>query len=197
MDNAPGTEVSTSHRILRCSPFAAAAICFLLPFFSVSSCGANSAVASSTGVEIVVGAEPDVEAPDGGQVAPGDPIVAEARSISQAARPWAVLAAILVAAGIVLMVRMARHHRIAALLIAACAVGALFQVAGAVDIPSSDGTPGDGLLLAIVVLATAALWQVCALAFLAVRAALRPTMNPEWEAQRAEAASCAESPERA
>src|SRR5690348_4275840 len=193
MDNGRRTEVSATHKALRCSPFAVVALCFLLPFFSVSSCGEDSPVASSTGIEIVVGADPSVEAPDGGEVAPGDPTVADARSISQAARPWAILAAVLVAAGVVLMVRMARRHRIAAFLIAVCAVGALFQVAGAVDTSSGNGSPEGGLILAVLVLLLAALWQACALAFLAVRAALRPRMNPEWEAQQADVASHAES----
>ncbi len=43
------------------------------------------------------------------------------------------------------------------------------------------------MLLASLVLLLAAVWQACALVFLAVRSALHPTMNPEWEAQLSEA----------
>ncbi len=182
MDTNPHPSVSARRRALRCSPFAIVALCFLLPMFSVSSCGEDQTMVSSTGIDVVLGAEPDVVSTDTQTGQPDRAIEAEARSISQAARPWATAALILAIAGIVLMVRMARYHRIVAFAIAVAAFGALLKVLGALDASPGDGMPGDGVLLPSAVLFLAAVWQACALTFIAVRSAVNPGMNPEWEA---------------
>ena len=186
MDDKRHPVVSKRHKALRCFPFVAVALCFLLPMFSVSSCGEGQTTVESTGIEVVLGADPVVVTADKQTRQSDRTIESEARSISQAARPWAIAALILAIAGIVLMVTTVRLHRIVAFAVAVAAFGALAKVWGAVDVQSGDGTPGGGLLLASAVLFLAAVWQAGALTFLAVRSALNPELNPEWEAQRGE-----------
>jgi len=180
MDDEPQQVVSGWRRGLRCSPFVVVAFCFFLPFFSVSSCDTGPQV-TATGVGIVVGANPDVE--QTGHTAPhAGRFESEARSIQHAARPWTTAALILMIVGIVLMVRVGRLYRVTSLAIPAAAFGAVLKIWGAVDVPSGDATPDDGLLLASVVLFLTMVWQACALTFLVVRSALNPRMNAEWEA---------------
>ena len=191
MDDQRQPPVSGWRKGLRCLPFAVVTLCFLLPFFSVSSCtdSGDGPQATGLGIGIIAGAKPDVEQigptvqPPGPPIASEVQIESEAKSISQDARPWATAALILAIAGTVLMVRMGRLYRITSLAISAAALGAMFMIWGAVNVPSGDGTPNVGLLLASLVLFLTVVWQACAVTFLAVRAALNPRMNTEWEAQ--------------
>lgn len=63
------------------------------------------------------------------------------------------------------------------------ALGAVFKIWGAIDVPPGDGTPGDGLLLGSAVLLLTAVWQACAFTFFVVRSALNPRMNAAWETE--------------
>jgi hypothetical protein len=201
MDDQQQRPVSGWRKGLRCFPFAVVTLCFLLPFFTVSSCTDNGDGPQATGfgIGIIAGVKPGVEQIRPAQQPSGPPIASEAQieseawSISQDARPWATAALILAFAGTVLMVRMGRLYRITSLAISAAALGAMFNIWGAVNVPSGDGTPNVGLLIASVVLFLTVVWQACAVTLLAVRAALNPRMNPEWEAQ-AEKAAGAYSP---
>lgn len=181
MDDEPQQVVPGWRRGLRCSPFVVVALCFLLPFFSVTSCDTGPQ-ATATGIEVVLGTNPAVEQ-TGHTVPHQGRFESDARSISQAARPWATATLILAIVGIVLMVRVGRLFRLTSLAISAAALGAVFKIWGAIDVPPGDGTPGDGLLLGGMVLLLTVVWQACALTFLVVRSALNARMNAEWEAQ--------------
>ncbi len=62
MDENPQAVVSGTHKALRCSPFVVVALCFFLPFFSVSSCGtADQTVVTDMGIQVVAGADPGVD----------------------------------------------------------------------------------------------------------------------------------------
>ena len=179
MDAERQPVISGRRRGLRCAPLAAFLLCFLLPFFSVTSCDGTEATV--TGIQVVLGANPDVQPAEqrhGSPSAIDSELESEARSISQAARPWATGGLILAIVGIVLMVRVNRLHRVTSLAISAAALGAMVKMWGVAPLDA-----GAGLLLGSVVLLVTVVWQACALTFLAVRSALNPQMNPEWEGQ--------------
>jgi hypothetical protein len=98
-------------RLLRATPFALVVFCFLLPFFSLSSCGGETET-YATGFQIVAGSQLIKEqvkqpAPFGAPPqAPRRPIGhdTQAQPIAEAARPWVALTLIVVAVGGCLMV---------------------------------------------------------------------------------------------
>jgi hypothetical protein len=164
-----GKPLSGWVRARRCSPFLAVALCFGLPFFSVSSCSGGTQ-ATASGVGIVLGADPVIDQGPG-VAEPVDGVADPAKSISRAARPWAIATLMLVSLGGVLAARMLRRHRIVSLATSVAAFGAATGIWAAVGL-AGDGQAESGLLLTSAILLLTAVWQVCAVVFLAVRAAL-------------------------
>jgi hypothetical protein len=169
-------------RARRCSPFLAVALCFGLPFFSVSSCEGGTQ-ATTSGVGIVLGADPVIDQGPG-VAEPVDGVVDESKSISRAARPWAIATLILVSVGGMVAARVRRLHRVTSLASSVAAFSAATGIWAAVGL-SADGQVEGGLLFASAILLLTAVWQVCALVFLAVRAALASGGSEpapaEWE----------------
>lgn len=86
-------------RLLRATPFALVVFCFLLAFFSLSSCSGDTET-DATGFQIVAGTQLIKKDVNRGPVGPDE----QAQSIAAAARPWVALTLIVVAVGGSLMV---------------------------------------------------------------------------------------------
>jgi hypothetical protein len=168
---------------VRCVPFTAVVLCFLLPLFTVSSCSddseASQAQATATGVDVVLGriiyahptAGPDAQA--------SADVQAEAQSISRAARPWAIITLILCGLGIALALSVRRHPRLVNAGVSAATFGAVIMISSAVSAPvDGSGQGGSGLLLATLVLLLSLAFQVCVFIWLAIAHALRPRSHP-------------------
>jgi len=94
-------------RMLRSTPFAAVVLCFLLPFFSLSSCD-DGTETDATGFQIVAGSRLTQEQvkqplffgtrPPKVRLGPIGPD-AEAQTVAGAARPWIAITLIVVALG--------------------------------------------------------------------------------------------------
>jgi hypothetical protein len=102
-------------RLLRSTPFLVVVVCFLLPFFSLSSCD-DGTETDATGFQIVAGSrlvQERVKQPLFYGKAPLGPIGpdAEAQAVADAARPWVGLTLIIVALGGGLMVTKDRRWR--------------------------------------------------------------------------------------
>lgn len=173
------------YRAIRCVPFAAVMLCFLLPFFTVSSCSddseAPSADATATGVDVVLGrvihATPDNQ--------PAAEVQAEAQSLSRSARPWAIITLILCGLGIALSLGVRRRHRLVNAGVSAATLWAVIMIWRAVTAPADGGAnPDSGLLLASLVLALSLGLQVCVFIWLGLAHALRPRTNPVAEGER-------------
>jgi len=94
-------------RLLRATPFGLVVVCFLLPFFSLSSCE-DGTETDATGVQIVAGSrlsQEQVKQPlFFGSPPPKVPLWpigpdAQAQTVADAARPWVALTLIVVALG--------------------------------------------------------------------------------------------------
>jgi len=187
-------------RCLRCTPFIAVVLCFLLPFFSVSSCDAGTNT-DATGFDIVVGAklikqqtaQPLYLIPDDGSGTPPpmphvrlgpigpDP---EAQAVLRRARLWTVTALMLAALGGCMAAALDRRRRPVVATVATAASAALILAGSAMTggPPAQDGVSIEkGMILAILILLGTAIWQVGAMIRSAGRTAeLRPvTAGPD------------------
>ena len=177
-------------RGLRCTPFIVVSLCFLLPFFSVSSCDSGTETEAS-GLDIVMGAklikqqtkQPLYLIPDDGSGSPPPvpnvrlgPIGPdlEAQAALGRARPWTATALVIVALGACLAVALKRRRRAAVAIAATVAFAALIQAGFAI----TDGPPTQadvsiekGMILAILILLGTAIRQVGAI----IRSANRMT----------------------
>jgi hypothetical protein len=170
-------------RGMRGVPFLVVALCFLLPFFSASSCGSGVST-TATGLDIVTGkrlvaqrtsqplcvnTDPSTCPPPPRLGAAGpDPI---AQAVSHAAQPWAITALALVLVGAALVVLVNRYWRAAALTIAGAALAALLRMGDAFHARSEDISWETGAQLAILILLITIVW-VGVLAIKASRATL-------------------------
>ena len=152
-------------RPFRCVPFVVVALCFLLPFFSASSCGSGRHT-TATGVDIITGAQLVAQQTRqpllyGGHVELGpigpDP---EAQAVSREARPWTIIALALAMLGAVLVVVLRRHWRAASAVAATATLAALIQVESAFHAPRQDISSDTGLMLAYTILFGTAIWQI-------------------------------------
>lgn len=175
----------TAPRALRSIPFAAVVCCFLLPFFSVSSCDAGTET-DATGFQIVAGSrliQEQVKQPvflvpdDGSGSQPAVPQVplgpigpdAQAQSVADAARPWVVLTLAVVALGGCLVVAMNRRWRVIRPIAAGLALSTWIGAA----IAAGDGAPKHsgaelslewGFVLALLILIATFVWGMWAMA---------------------------------
>jgi lysylphosphatidylglycerol synthetase-like protein (DUF2156 family) len=148
-------------------------LCFLLPFFTASSCGSGRET-TATGVDIVLGAKLTAQQTSQPLFATGKelgPIGAdpEAQAVSRAARPWTIAALLLTLLGTLLAIGLRRHWREASAAAAAATLIALFQISTAFHAPTQDISPGAGLMLACAILIVTELWQIVALTRAGVR----------------------------
>jgi hypothetical protein len=171
MDTIVEHRPSRLARAARATPFVCVALCFLLPFFSVSSCGAGT-TATASGVDILTGArltvvqvsqpigpvegDPDVPPPHVrfGTLDRDDPVV---QAQVDRVRPWTILGFAAVVLGSVLVVAVRGCWRVpgaAAAIAALLALGYVWvAVVGGMAVgadPSTD--PEVGLNLAVFVL---------------------------------------------
>jgi hypothetical protein len=169
-------------RCVRCTPFIAVVLCFLLPFFSLSSCAAGTDTDAS-GFDIVVGAklikqqtsQPLYLVPDDGSGSPPpmpdvqlgpigpDP---EAQAVLRRARLWTVLALTLAVLGGCTAAALDRLRRpvVATVATAASVALILAGVAMTGGPPVQDGVSIEkGMILAIVILLGTAIWQLGAM----------------------------------
>lgn len=156
-------------RGLRTAPFAVVAVCFLLPFFTVSGCEGPEATVS--GGQIVAG----TNLADPWNTSGSPAIDGQAQAVSDNARPWASIALLAAIAGIVLMTLLRAHLRPASIGLSVLGLAALLQVWSAVLL---DAEPDGGLFLATVVLGLTVACHACALVWLALRAAHR-SVHPD------------------
>jgi lysylphosphatidylglycerol synthetase-like protein (DUF2156 family) len=163
MDNAQAKR--GTRRPLRCAPFVAVALCFLLPFFSASSCGSGRQT-TATGVDIITGAQLIAQQTDqpllfanGVKLGPIGPDP-EAQAVSREARPWTIAALLLAMLGAGLVIGLSRHWRAASATSAGATLLALFQVGSAFHAPSQDISAKMGLILACIILFVTIIWQL-------------------------------------
>ena len=166
---------TTRWRAARSGPFLAAALCFLLPFFTASSCGSGQET-TATGVDIVMGTQlvaQQTMQPMFGPTAELGPIGPdpEAQAVSRAARPWTILALILTVLGAVLVIGRRWYWHAASALAAAAALGAVFEIGARLQAPEQDISPDWGLILAGALLFSTALWRGCILVAVLIPAA--------------------------
>ena len=153
-----------TRRPFRCAPFVAVALCFLLPFFSASSCGSGRQT-TATGVDIITGAQLIAQQTDQPLLAEGvklgpigpDP---EAQAVSREAQPWTIAALLLALLGAGLVVGLSRHWRAASATSAGATLLALFQVGSAFHAPRQDISAEMGLILAGIILFVTVIWQI-------------------------------------
>ena len=163
MDNAQAKR--GTWRPFRCAPFVAVALCFLMPFFSASSCGSGRQT-TATGVDIITGAQLVAQQTDQpllfanrvelGPIGP-DP---EAQAVSREARPWTIAALLLALIGAGLVVGLTRHWRAASATSAGATLLALFQIGSAFHAPRQDISAEMGLVLACIILFVTVIWQI-------------------------------------
>jgi hypothetical protein len=162
-------------RTLRCAPFLAVALCFLLPFFSVSSCGAGTET-SASGLDIVTGSrliKQQVKQPFYlgeqshvrlGPVGPDHP----AQTASDAARPWTIITLFSVALGGCLVVIVNRHWRGVGAVATGVALMAWVEAGIAFDrsVPkrsTEEFSLEVGFVLVLVILIATVVWEVWAI----------------------------------
>jgi hypothetical protein len=163
MDNAQAKR--GTWRPFRCAPFVAVALCFLLPFFSASSCGSGRQT-TATGVDIITGTQLVAQQTDqpllfarGVKLGPIGPDP-EAQAVSREARPWTITGLLLALLGAGLAVGLSRHWRSATAVSAGATLLALFQVGSAFHAPSQDISADTGLMLACIILFVTVIWQI-------------------------------------
>ena len=164
MDNAQAKR--GTWRPFRCAPFVAVALCFLMPFFSASSCGSGRQT-TATGVDIITGAQLVAQQTDqpllyarGVKLGPIGPDP-EAQAVSRDARPWTITGLLLALIGAGLAVGLSRHWRAATAISAGATLLALFQVGSAFHAPRQDVSAEMGLVLACIILSVTVVWQIC------------------------------------
>ena len=184
-------------RARRSTPFVAVVLCFLLPFFSVSSCDAGTET-DATGFQIVAGSRlirEQVKQPvylipdDGSGSAPAVPHVrlgpigpdAEAQAAADAARPWVVATLIVVALGGSLVAVLKRRWRgvraIAAALGLSAWIGAGIAAHKAAPTSSSAEFSLEwGFVLPLLILIATCVWGAWAIARRA--GGSRPDLTP-------------------
>ena len=187
MDDVPQQRVSRWRIARRCAPFAIVLLCFGLPFFTASSCGSGRET-TATGVQIVTGSRliaVQTQQPLGGEHVRLGPIGpdAEAQAVSAAAQPWAITLLIVAVVGTGSMLAARRRWRLVSIAMSLAAFAALVGLWSALDPSTQDQVidPDGGLLLATLVLLLTVAWHACALVILAVRSALNPRRNPEFD----------------
>lgn len=174
----------TATRLLRCTPFVAVALCFLLPFFSASSCD-DGTETEATGFQIVAGSrliqyqvkQPLFLSEDSGEPTPPPPDVPlgpigpdlQAQAVADAARPWAALTLFIVALGGCLVVTMNRRWRGIRVIAAGLALSAWVEAAIAVDAATPTGSRADfslemGFVLPLLILIVTCVWGVWTIA---------------------------------
>jgi len=173
-------------RGIRCIPFAAVGLCFLLPFFTASSCGSGQET-TATGVQILAGsqliaqqvAQPSVgagadEPYSGPRVAlgPAGPD-AQAQKASDDARPWAFATILILIAGVMLTLRPRRRWRLTTIVVCVAAGASLVALVAALSAAPENVEPDKGVLLAFLILFLTVVWHGCALVVLTFRSANR------------------------
>jgi len=171
------------HRAHRCAPFLVVAFCFLLPFFSLSSCGSGQ-VTTATGADIVTGSklirqqttQPMFGHTELGPVGPDT----EAQAASRAARPWAICLLALLMIGTVAAFLVEQHQRGALGSIAAlCTVALWLLLASASGVPSRDDFHiGGGAVVAFLTLLVTTVWYIAAAMVVFTRPASRKEPTP-------------------
>jgi hypothetical protein len=160
-------------RSLRTAPFVVVvALCFLLPFFTVSGC--EGPEATVTGAQIVAG----TSLADAANTSGSATIDSEAQAVSDNARPWACIALLAAIAGIGLMTLLRRYLRPASIGLSVLGLAALLQVWSAM---SADALPDGGLFFATLILGVTVACHAGALAWLALRTAHR-SVHPDPQA---------------
>ena len=165
---------SRARRAVRGGPFLAVALCFLLPFFSASSCGSGRET-TATGADIVLGTTLIAQQTSqplfatGVQLGPAGPDP-EAQRVSRAARPWAITALVIALVGAGLAGGLPRHRRGASATATVAALVALYQIGATFHAPDQDISAAEGLFLAWAILLGNGLWQFAALAYAGIRA---------------------------
>jgi hypothetical protein len=173
-------------RGMRGVPFLAVALCFLLPFFSASSCGSGAST-SATGLNIVTGArlvaqqteqplclstDPSTCPPPARLGATGaDPV---AQRVAVAARPWATTALVLVLVGAGLVVIVNRFWRAASLITAGAVLVTLVGMGQTFHARGEDISWETGPQLAILILVVTVTW----VGVLAIKAANASIAHP-------------------
>lgn len=168
MDDRSQHHLAPWRRGLRAAPFAAVALCFLLPFFTVSGCEGPETTVS--GAQIVAGtrlANPQ-------NTMPSADTDSEAQGVSDNVRPWAIALLLVAIAGGLVMAGLRRHLLPAGITLSGLAVVAVAEVWRAL----SGELPDGGLLLATLVIALTALGYVLALALEMLRSVHR-RVHPE------------------
>ena len=163
-------------RLLRCTPFVAVALSFLLPFFSASSCDEGTET-EATGFQIVAGSrliKHQVKQPlflgeeppkvPLGPIGPDPP----AQAVADAARPWAALTLFVVALGGSLVVTMNRRWRGIRAIAAGLALSAWVEAAIAADTATPKRSRADfslemGFVLPLLILVVTCVWGVWAI----------------------------------
>ena len=158
------TQVSRiGHRAHRCTPFLVVAVCFFLPFFTLSSCGSGHHT-TATGVDIVAGStlirQQDAQplfATYPQQLGPVGPDT-QAMAASRAARPWAICLLVLLTVGAIAAVLVDRRGVLAT--IAALSFVVLCLLLGSASgEPSSDDLKIEaGAWAALLTLLATTLW---------------------------------------
>jgi hypothetical protein len=157
--------ISRTSGTLRAAPFVAVALCFLLPFFTASSCGSGRHT-TATGVDIVMGnrliaqqTEKPLFFADQVKLGPIGPD-RDAQAVSQAAQPWAIAVLVLALLGSGLAVAPGRHRRVATAATAVASLVSMLLVGSAFHAPRQDISPGSGLILASIILFLTDVWEV-------------------------------------
>jgi len=171
-------------RLVRSTPFVAVVLCFLLPFFSASSCD-DGTETDATGFQIVAGSrliQKQVKQPfylipdDGSGTPPATPHVplgpigpdSQAQAIADATRPWAALTLFVVVLGGCLVVVMNRRWRgvrvIAAGLALSAWVGAAITADNSAPAHSREEFSLEwGFVLPLLILIATCVWGVWAI----------------------------------
>jgi len=170
-------------RLLRCTPFVAVALCFLLPFFSASSCDEGTET-DATGFQIVAGSrliKQQVKQPlflveDNGEPTPPPPKVplgpigpdVAAQAVADAARPWAALTLFVVVLGGCMVITSNRRWRGIRAIAAGLALSAWVEAAIAADNATPTRSRADfslelGFALPLLILAVTGVWAVWAI----------------------------------
>lgn len=151
-------------RAVRSTPFVAVVVCFLLPFFSVSSCD-DGTETDATGFQIVAGSQLIKEQANRGPIGP-DP---QAQTVAAAARPWAALALVVAAFGGCLVATRNRRWRGIRAIAAGLALSSWVGAAVAADDAAPKHSRAEynlewGFVLPLLILVVTCVWAVWAMA---------------------------------
>ena len=189
-----------ARRLPRATPVGAVVLCFLLPFFSLSSCDAGTETEAS-GFQIVAGSrlvaqqvsQPAYVSLDDGsgssRLGPIGPD-ADAQAVADAARPWVTLTLVLVAVGGCLVVLTDRRWRGIRAIATGLALSTWVEASSAARTAVPKQSQADfslkiGVVLPLLILIVTCVWAVWALARAhSEKAAGAGSLAPEVRADR-------------